>query len=287
MSKSNNKILNDLDNSQKEALELLTDNQTYLFMKKNQHNFLNICMNIPSLKNPNLEEFEDIAKKQAEYRIFFFNQSKVKGFNADCGIIEANIEHEFILHMNTIIKEMFLKLIKINENIKDFGFHYKSFLLIMIGIYERECCYYNSLTEDSKQILKDYKKLENEFVNLSLELLAKNSYERSKELKENILQDKKILLSEDMNEIYSMRDLTYLDDSINEKIDDLEKIYNNMIILFEELEKPFERFDKLSEDGFFIFKERLKTIEDRDNFKLPSNYIFDMEDFKVKIRAFV
>lgn len=262
-----------IEKEKENTLRSLKDSQVQMFMEKNHRDFLeeHIQINPPMINNEKCMEY---FEKEKEYREIFFNQSSLRGYYADNGIIMALLEKLGDIALQSYFNKLKFEYMAMLNNLRSLIENCSHLLFLFNEMY--------------LQIIK----------NIDYQLIIANHNQHMKESEELDFDD--LDWEEDLIE-YVKNDLKYNKNKYelfsdylkNERINPqilVKYLFNNCISLIKELEEQFDFLDEM------YFEENIKNTKDHSpnahkdivNFKEYYDKTYDnvKEDF-YKYREYV
>lgn len=314
-----------IEKEKENTLRSLKDTQVQMFMEKNQKDFLNKAFSdlSPFLKVEETEEFLEEAKKhftkEKEYREIFFNQSILRGYYADNGIIFALFQKIGDITLQAYFKKFKLQYADMLQHLKSLigdSIHLM-FLLDRIFLQCNSNIDYQLIILNHEQHMKEIEDLDfDELDDWEEDLIeyVKNDLKYNKDKydmfssylkREHLNQGSivKYLYNKCLSDIKQIEEYFYLLDEMyfeeNKKytketspnayneIVEFEKMYNESYpIVKEHFHKYKEIIDNLSEDGFSIAKDRY-IDEDSWNGEYHLKISYNMETFEIEGMEFL
>ena len=307
-----------IEKEKEKTLRSLKDSQVQMFMERNHRDFLeeHIQINPPMINNDKcLEYFE----KEKEYREIFFNQSSLRGYYADNGIIMALLEKLGDIALQSYFNKLKLEYATMLNHLRRLIEDSLNLLILLNEIYFQVInnIDYQLIIVNHNQHMKETEELDFDDLDWEEDLIeeVKNDLKYNKDRYEffsNYLKNERInprivvkylysnclSIIKEIEEQFDFLDEMYFEENLRNTKDHSPNAHKDITRFKEFYDKSYDKakedfnkykeyIDRLSEDGFSIAKEVLLSddIEWHREYYLKVSY--NMENFEIESMEFL
>lgn len=310
--------INKLTKEKENTLKGLKDNQVEMFMERNHKDFLEEHFQI----NPpivNTEGSKEYFIKEREYRELFFNQSSLRGYYADNGIMFALFEKLGDITIQGCFNKLKVEYATMLEHLKRLIVDSTHLILLFNEIYFQimNNIDYQLIIINHNQHMKEIEELDFDDLDWEEDLIeeVKNDLKYNKDRYEffsNYLKNERInpqsvveylysnCLSsiQELEELFDFLDEMYFEENLNNTKDHSPNAHKDIIKFKEFYDKTYEKakedfnkykenVDKLSEDGFSIAKEVFLSDNNNWNREYYLKVSYNMGTFEIEGMEFL
>lgn len=307
-----------IEKEKEKTLRSLKDNQVQMFMEKNHKDFLeeHFQINPPILTTEGSKEF---YTKEREYRELFFNQSSLRGYYADNGIMFALYEKLGDITLQAYFNKLKLEYATMLKHLRRLIEDSLNLLILLNEIYFQVInnIDYQLIIVNHNQHMKETEELDFDDLDWEEDLIeeVKNDLKYNKDRYEffsNYLKNERInprivvkylysnclSIIKEIEEQFDFLDEMYFEENLRNTKDHSPNAHKDIIRFKEFYDKSYDKakedfnkykeyVDRLSEDGFSIAKEVLLSddIEWHREYYLKVSY--NMENFEIEGMEFL